>query len=540
MRKAQHLIVWSSCHLVIGLVVVAAGTGDSAFAATKAIKAARMIDPAGRVIQNVVVVVDDDRITSVGTSPPPAGSEVIDVGQLTLIPGLIDVHTHMTYYWDRAPGTKPLGQPRRPAGVTVVLAAENARRTLETGVTTVRDLGASNETDYAMRDLINIGKMVGPRMFVAGQGLSAQRNAAPNPDAYRQNAEARIAAGSDWVKIYGSRGSYQSVDTTQTVTFEEMKAAVDAAHANGHRVAIHSYGASGVKDAVRAGADSIEHGIELDDETIAEMVKRGTVWVPTIDHNRYYVDAKDEFQFEPETIPPLKAYIDKNFDATRRAVKAGVTLAMGSDAVYTMFGQNTRELGWFVKAGMTPWQALQTATTNAAKLLGKETQLGAIAPGYCADLVAVDGDPLTDINAVVNRVRWVMKAGAVVVDQPSDVEAAVERFLMHLGDGDFDRVAADLAPKSIVVIARGGTITYQTGEEWLAGLRRNTNFTKFREPITNLHVTIDSEALAYLRADFTIIRDGTTQSHGVDQFTLTREGGVWRVAVVAFTSIPSR
>jgi imidazolonepropionase-like amidohydrolase len=540
MRKAQHLIVWSSCHLVIGLVVVAAGTGDSAFAATKAIKAARMIDPAGRVIQNVVVVVDDDRITSVGTSPPPAGSEVIDVGQLTLIPGLIDVHTHMTYYWDRAPGTKPLGQPRRPAGVTVVLAAENARRTLETGVTTVRDLGASNETDYAMRDLINIGKMVGPRMFVAGQGLSAQRNAAPNPDAYRQNAEARIAAGSDWVKIYGSRGSYQSVDTTQTVTFEEMKAAVDAAHANGHRVAIHSYGASGVKDAVRAGADSIEHGIELDDETIAEMVKRGTVWVPTIDHNRYYVDAKDEFQFEPETIPPLKAYIDKNFDATRRAVKAGVTLAMGSDAVYTMFGQNTRELGWFVKAGMTPWQALQTATTNAAKLLGKETQLGAIAPGYYADLVAVDGDPLTDINAVVNRVRWVMKAGAVVVDQPSDVEAAVERFLMHLGDGDFDRVAADLAPKSIVVIARGGTITYQTGEEWLAGLRRNTNFTKFREPITNLHVTIDSEALAYLRADFTIIRDGTTQSHGVDQFTLTREGGVWRVAVVAFTSIPSR
>ena len=540
MRKAQHLIVWSSCHLVIGLVVVAAGTADSAFAATKAIKAARMIDPAGRVIQNVVVVVDDDRITSVGTSPPPAGSEVIDVGQLTLIPGLIDVHTHMTYYWDRAPGTKPLGQPRRPAGVTVVLAAENARRTLETGVTTVRDLGASNETDYAMRDLINIGKMVGPRMFVAGQGLSAQRNAAPNPDAYRQNAEARIAAGSDWVKIYGSRGSYQSVDTTQTVTFEEMKAAVDAAHANGHRVAIHSYGASGVKDAVRAGADSIEHGIELDDETIAEMVKRGTVWVPTIDHNRYYVDAKDEFQFEPDTIPPLKAYIDKNFDATRRAVKAGVTLAMGSDAVYTMFGQNTRELDWFVKAGMTPWQALQTATTNAAKLLGKETQLGAIAPGYYADLVAVDGDPLTDINAVVNRVRWVMKAGAVVVDQPSNVEAAVERFLMHLGDGDFDRVAADLAPKSIVVIARGGTNTYQTGEEWLAGLRRNTNFTKFREPITNLHVTIDSEALAYLRADFAIIRDGTTQSHGVDQFTLTREGGVWRVAVVAFTSIPSR
>ena len=111
---------------------------------------------------------------------------------------------------------------------------------------------------------------------------------------------------------------------------------------------------------------------------------------------------------------------------------------------------------------------------------------------------------------------------------------------MHLGDGDFDKVAADLAPKSIVVIARGGTNTYQTGEEWLAGLRRNTNFTKFREPITNVHITIDSEALAYVRADFEVIRDGKTQSHGVDQFTLTREGGVWKMAVVAFTSTPSR
>ena len=125
-----------------------------------------------------------------------------------------------------------------------------------------------------------------------------------------------------------------------------------------------------MKDAVRAGADSIEHGIDLDDETIADMVKRGTVWVPTIDHNRYYVDAKDEFGFAPDTIPPLQAYIEKNLESTRRAFKAGVKLGMGSDAVYSMFGQNTRELGWFVKAGMTPAQALATATTIPAALLG--------------------------------------------------------------------------------------------------------------------------------------------------------------------------
>ena len=393
-----------------------------ALAAPKVIRAGRLIDPSGNVVINAVIVVENDRIVSVGTSAPPAGAEIIDLSRYSVIPGLIDLHTHMTYYWDRTPGTRPLGQPRRPAGVTVVLAAENAQRTLETGVTTVRDLGASNEIDYAMRDLINMGRIVGPRMFVAGQGLSAPNDGAPKPD-YGQLAEARIAAGSDWVKVYGSRGSYQSVDTTQTLTFDEMKSAVDAAHAKNHPVAIHSYGPSGVKDAVRAGADSVEHGIDLDDETIAEMVRRGTVWVPTIDHNRYYVDAKEEFGFAPDTIPPLQAYIEKNLESTRRAFRAGVKIGMGSDAVYTMFGQNTRELAWFIKAGMTPAQALASATTIPAELLGHSDDLGAIAPGYFADIVAVEGDPLADINVVINRVRWVMKGGAVVVDSTGGGQA---------------------------------------------------------------------------------------------------------------------
>ena len=168
---------------------------------------------------------------------------------------------------------------------------------------------------------------------------------------------------------------------------------------------------------MRAGADSVEHGIDLDDETIAEMVKRGTVWVPTIDHNRYYVDAKDEYGFKPEAIPPLQDYIQKNLESTRRAVKAGVKIGMGSDAVYSMFGQNTRELGWFVKAGMTPAQALATATTTAADLLGMPERLGRLAPGYAADFVAVDGDPLQTIDALFTGVRVVMKDGKVVVDR---------------------------------------------------------------------------------------------------------------------------
>jgi imidazolonepropionase-like amidohydrolase len=552
----------------------------NAFAATTAIRAGRVIDPSGKAIANAVIVIDNDRIVSIGTAAPPAGVEVIDLSRLTLIPGLIDLHTHMTYFWDPASGTRPLNQPRRPAGVTTVLAAENARRTLETGVTTVRDLGASGDVDYAMRDLINMGKMVGPRMFVAGQGLSAPRADAPKPD-YRQLAEARVAAGSDWVKVYGSRGSYQSVDTTQTLTFEEMKAAVDGAHAKNRPVAIHSYGPSGVKDAVRAGADSIEHGIDLDDETIADMVKRGTVWVPTIDHNRYYVDAKDEFGFAAETIPPLRAYIEKNLESTRRAFKAGVKLGMGSDAVYSMFGQNTRELGWFVRAGMTPAQALATATTIPAALLGHERDLGAIAPGYFADLVAVDGDPLADIGVVIDRVRWVMKGGTVVVDKTKssgsdgagpaggagnsqregagrasgsaaadEVKVLVERFLLHLGDHDVDKVAADLAPKAMVIVARERpspgsapaewTNTEQTGDEWVAAMRRNANPTIFREPLTNVTVTIDSDHLAYVRADFQVLRDGKAVSHGVDQFTLVREPSGWKFVVIAYTSLPER
>ncbi len=385
---------------------------------TKVIRATKLWD-GSHLLTDVLIVLDGDRISRIASSSEsvPPTAEIIDLRKYTLLPGLIDLHTHMTYYWDRQPGTRPLGQRRRPA-VTVFLAQDNARRALETGVTTVRDLGAANDTDFSMRDLIAMGAMQGPRMIVAGAGISAPRQStAPNPDAMRSAAEERIKNGSDWIKVYASRGSFDSVDTTQTLTFDEMKAIVDVSHAAGHKVAIHSYGASGVRDAVRAGADSIEHGIELDDDTLADMVKRGIVWVPTIDHNRYYVDAKDEYGFKPDAIPPLQEYIQKNLDATRRAVKAGVKIGMGSDAVYSMFGQNTRELGWFVKAGMSPEQALATATTTAAELLGMQDRLGRIAPGYAADLVAVEGDPLQTIDALFTGVRVVMKDGKVVVDK---------------------------------------------------------------------------------------------------------------------------
>jgi imidazolonepropionase-like amidohydrolase len=383
-----------------------------------------LVNGAGETLMDAVVVVEGDRIIKIGkgNGAVPRGVDVIDLRRYTAIPGLIDLHTHMAYAC--LPScNKPLSQGPPERQVWLAFAFENARRTLECGVTTVRDLGALDGVDYAVRAQINAGEKNGPRMFVAGQGITSQDLAAGPPDTavrtawLAQQVETRIKAGSDWIKVFGSLGGFQSVDTTQTVTFEEMKAIVDAAHAFGRPVAIHSYGPTGVKDAVRAGADSVEHGIDLDDETIAEMVKRGTVWVPTIDHNRYYVDAKDEYGFAPESIGPLQQYTAKNLESTKRAFKAGVKIGMGSDAVFSMFGQNTRELTWLIKAGMTPAQALASATTIPAALLGHSKDLGAVAPGYFADLVAVEGDPLKDIGVVVNNVRWVMKGGVVVVDK---------------------------------------------------------------------------------------------------------------------------
>ena len=397
------------------VLVISLAIASSVQAQSKAIRFGKLWD-GSKMTTDAVVVVSGDRITAVGTGngAVPAGAEVIDLRKYTGIPGLIDLHTHITYYWDRQPGTRPRGGQRLPA-VTVYLAQDNARRTLETGVTTIRDLNAGNDMDLAMRELIAGGAMIGPRMFVSGPGLSSRPNQPLNAENVQSLIAARVKSGVDWIKVFGSRGSYEVVDGTQTVTFEEMKSIVDAAHAAGKKVTIHSYGASGVRDAVRAGADSIEHGADVDDETFAEMAKKGIVWVPTVDHNRYYIDARDEFGFAPGVEGPLKDYIERNLESVRRAVKAGVKIGMGSDAVYTMFGQNTRELEWLVKAGMTPTQALVSATVIPAELLGMGDRLGRIAPSYLADFVAVEGDPTSSVLPVINGVKWVMKEGRIVV-----------------------------------------------------------------------------------------------------------------------------
>jgi imidazolonepropionase-like amidohydrolase len=422
------LMAW----IVVIFVPRAFGQAKVAAQPVKAVRFGKLWDGHGKVWTGAIVIVEGGKIRAVTTDATaiPQGTEVIDLSKYTGLPGLIDVHTHMTMYTDEKPGEPMLKQitANSPA-VEVFLARKGAMRTLESGVTTVRDLGADQYMDIAMRDLINHGEMIGPRMFVVGYGLyitstpykpglnlPAGGIADGVPEVLKVVRQ-QIAAGADWIKMYASTGTDDDVTGFQTYNYEEIKAAVDTAHQFGKKIAIHSYGPAGARDAVRAGTDSLEHATDMDDATIQEMVKRGTYYVPTIDHNRYYIDNGDKIGYAPGYKDRLQAFIPRNLETTRRAFKAGVKIAMGSDAIYTMFGENTRELGWFVKAGMTPEQALQTATGNAAALLGKEKELGAVAPGYLADLVAVEGDPLADINVVLNNVKWVLKSGDVVVDK---------------------------------------------------------------------------------------------------------------------------
>jgi len=398
-------------------------------AAITVLKIGKLVDGTGAVINDAFVIIDGNRIISVGSTTPQAlaSAHIVDLSRYTVIPGLIDVHTHMTFFWDGAPGTTPYRQQRLLPAETVFLAQANARKTLECGVTTVRDLNAADLEDIAMRNLINRGAMAGPRMFVSSLGLGtlpgfvSSSGSAINGSAEMMKAvRGVIASGADWIKLFASTGGTQDLTDSQVFTYEEMKAAVEVAHLNGKRVAVHSYGPGAAKDAVRAGVDSIEHAIDLDDETLAAMARQGTYYVPTIYHNEYYAEDADQLGFPPEKVKSLHSFHEKNVETTRRALKAGVKVAMGSDAVYTMFGQNTRELEELVRAGMTPGQALAAATTTGAALLGMQATLGKVAPGYFADLVAVQGDPLSDIKVVIDHVLWVMKDGKVILDKTAD------------------------------------------------------------------------------------------------------------------------
>jgi imidazolonepropionase-like amidohydrolase len=402
----------------------------------KAIRFGKLIDGTGKVLTNPIVIVKGDRIQSIlsGDSQTPNGAQVIDLSAFTGMPGMIDAHTHLTYWWDKNPRKNPNAEVASMLPQELVfLAQENARKCIEIGVTTVRDLAAGNYSDMAMRNLINRGAMVGPRMFVAGPAMSAggpvprygevfpwvvpnQGEASGVPEVIRLVRQ-ELGAGADLIKMFGSTGGFNDVETYQTFTFEEMRAAVETTHTMGKRIAIHSYGPEGARDAVRAGGDTLEHAINIDDATFAEMVRKKIIYVPTVYHNVWYVENYKEFDWPESDNQKILAYEHASEETTRRAIKAGVRIAMGSDAVYELFGHNTEELTYLVKSGMTPEQAIAAATVNGAAALGMEKDLGEATPGHYADLVAVEGNPLLDISVAVHNVRWVMKGGAVLVNK---------------------------------------------------------------------------------------------------------------------------
>jgi len=430
MRRLLARVLLGAAPLVTpALATPALARAQSASAPITALRFGAMAEPSGRTTKNVTILVQADTVLRVGTGTAviPKGATVVDLRRYTAIPGLIDVHTHMTFVRDPA---NPLVNGPRSRDSVIAAAATNLRRTLEAGVTTVRDLGASNYADIGLRDAVNRGTMIGPRMFVAGYGLSkvstppvagqpslAVRGRVRDTMDIKEAIQAQVDAGADWIKMYGSTGTYANVTGVQTFTDVEMRVAAETAHRLQRPIAIHSYGDSGGRAALRAGAESVEHPAGFDDATLAEWATRGTMYVPTIDHNRFYADNASLLGYTSEQVAGLDSFRLFNLETARRAHRAGVRFAMGSDAVYWMFGENTRELGWFVKAGMTPAQALATATTNGAALLGQPTKLGRIATGFYADIVAVEGDPLADIQVVLERVRWVMKGGSVVVDK---------------------------------------------------------------------------------------------------------------------------
>jgi imidazolonepropionase-like amidohydrolase len=393
---------------------------------------ARVLAPSGdRLLDGQDVLVRDGRIAAVGaagTLHAPDGARRIDLAGLTLIPGLIEMHSHLLLHpynetpWDDQVLKEPL-ELRTIRGVVA------ARATLEAGFTTVRDLGTEGAgfADVSLRDAIAAGMIPGPRVFAATRALVATGSYGPSgfdprwempkgaqvvdgPVAMRKAVREQIAAGADWIKVYADYRRRPGV-TTPTFTQEEMAAAVDEARSAGLPVAAHAYTEEGIRRAILAGVATIEHGTYVTDELLALMKKKGVALVPTLAASDAIARYAGWKPGEPE--PPR---VKESRDMFARALKSGVTIANGSDVGVFTHGENYRELELMVAYGMPPREALRAATATAAAVLRKDKELGRIAPGFLADLVAVKGDPLVDIS-VIERPAVVVKDGRVALER---------------------------------------------------------------------------------------------------------------------------
>jgi imidazolonepropionase-like amidohydrolase len=417
-----------------------------------ALKAARMFDgKSNGLVQNGVVVVQGDKIVDAGSNVPiPGAAHVIDLGDATLCPGFMDAHTHLTLDFSGDYNQRRLKEVDLNVSEQAIIATTHARATVEAGFTTVRDLGsrfvASREfVDVALRNSINKGVIVGPRMLVATKGIGATGGhfdptsgfrdflfgrepdytdgIADGPDEIRKAVRFEVKNGADVIKAAVSGGVLSLADEVDTpqLTPAEMAALVDESHRLRKKVAVHCHGDQAAREAIEAGVDSIEHGSFMKPETLTLMKKKGTFLTPTLMATEWIMNKIGNYP--PALQAKAKAAAAARSDMFRNAVKTGVRISFGTDAAVFPHGQNAEEFKLMVDLGMNPIEALKSATANDAELLGIGQKVGTLEKGKLADVVALPGDPTADITAT-ERVSFVMKEGKIIRQGPPAVQKA--------------------------------------------------------------------------------------------------------------------
>jgi imidazolonepropionase-like amidohydrolase len=436
--------------------------GVSALAADQSIvlKAARMFDgKSNALVQNPVVIIHGDKIVDAGSNLPiPNDAQVIDLGDATLSPGFMDAHTHLTADYSGNYNERRLQEVDLNVSEQAIRATTFARATVEAGFTTVRDLGSrvvgSREfVDVALRNLINKGVIAGPRMLVATKGIGATGGhfdptngfrdflfgrepdytdgIADGPDEIRKAVRFEVKNGADVIKAAVSGGVLSLADEVDTpqLTPAEMAALVDESHRLRKKVAVHCHGDQAAREAIEAGVDSIEHGSFMQPETLTMMKRKGTFLTPTLMATEWIMGKIDNYP--PALQAKAKAAAAARSDMFRNAVKMGVKISFGTDAAVFPHGQNAKEFKLMVDLGMTPIDTLKSATANDADLLGIAQKVGTLEKGKLADIVAMPGDPTSDITAT-ERVSFVMKEGKIIRNGPSTTQRAAESTMLDV------------------------------------------------------------------------------------------------------------